>query len=156
MANMNGINNMNGMNMNNINMMNMMNGGGLTDVNDMFSNQVRQQQMAQVQQYADQNQDPVCPQVKPYDRQSCSRGHSGNMMQDMNMCQAKSCCFDASMWSYVDQENQKAKEEATSPNRGTRPFTSSSSNSPFNSNSPFRRGKRSTGQRSSQLVANPF
>merc|ERR1712226_845687 len=159
MNSMNGANNMNGMNnMNSLNMMNMMNGGGLTDVNDMFSNQVRQQQMAQLQQYADNTQDPVCPQVKAYDRQSCERGHSGNMMQDMNMCQAKGCCFDASMWGYIDQENEKAKEQSTNANRGgSSPFTSSSSsNSPFNSNSPFRRGKRSTGQRSSQLAANPF
>merc|ERR1712226_1436648 len=108
-------NNMMGNNMNNMqNMMSMnqLNSGSndLGDVGEVFSNQIRQQQMQQVQQYADQSQAAMCTQVPAHDRNAAQREHTGSMMRDMAMCQAKGGCFDALMWDYVDQENKKIAE----------------------------------------------
>merc|ERR1712150_50336 len=100
-----------GQNQNNINsMQNMLlmnqlsNNKELGDVGTIFNNQIRQQQMQQVQQYADQNQAAMCMQVPAHDRNAAQRDHTGNMMRDMAMCQAKQGCFDAIMWDYVDQK----------------------------------------------------
>merc|ERR1712226_174217 len=139
-------NNMMGNNMNNMQnmmLMNQLNSGSndLGDVGEVFSNQIRQQQMQQVQQYADQNQAAMCTQVPAHDRNAAQREHTGSMMRDMAMCQAKGGCFDALMWDYVDQENKKIAEVKAkqSNSRGSNLFSSSG----FSSNSPFRRGKRS-------------
>jgi hypothetical protein len=162
-----GMNPMNNMNQNNMGqmqqmmLMNQMNSGSseLGDVGTIFSNQIRQQQMQQVQQYADQNQDAMCSQVPAHDRNAAQREHTGNMMRDMAMCQAKGGCFDAVMWDYVDKANTAAEEKAAeekakaSNSRGSNMFSSGSSSSFSN---PFRRGKRSTGSRSAQLQQNPF
>merc|ERR1712165_325603 len=126
----------------------------LGDVGTIFNNQVRQQQMQQVQMYADQNQPAMCMQVPAHDRNAAQREHTGNMMRDMAMCQAKGGCFDAIMWDFVDQENKKLEEEKAKieNNRGSNIFQNSGGNNLFLSNSPFRRGKRSLqGSRSSQL-----
>merc|ERR1712226_1693208 len=108
-------NNMMGNNMNNMQNMMLMNqlnsqSNDLGDVGEVFSNQIRQQQMQQVQQYADQNQAAMCTQVPAHDRNAAQREHTGSMMRDMAMCQAKGGCFDALMWDYVDQENKKIAE----------------------------------------------
>merc|ERR1712117_958259 len=97
----------------------------LGDVGTIFNNQIRQQQMQQVQQYADQNQAAMCMQVPAHDRNAAQREHTGNMMRDMAMCQAKGGCFDAIMWDYVDQENKKIEEEKAKidNNRGTSIFS---------------------------------
>jgi len=101
-------------------------------------------------------------QVPAHDRNAAQRDHTGNMMRDMAMCQAKGGCFDAIMWDFVDQENKKLEEEKAKldNNRGTNIWNApqnSGGNNFFTSNSPFRRGKRSLqGSRSSQLSNNPF
>lgn len=161
MNNMNGMNGMNPMNnMQNMLLMNQLNSGTtpeLGDVGTIFSNQIRAQQMQQVQAYADQNQPAMCTTVPAHDRDAAQREHTGNMMRDMAMCQAKGGCFDALMWDYVDQENKKLAEEQAQQNSQRNNLFSSNSN-PFGSSNPFRRGRRSVnqGQRSSQLQINPF
>merc|ERR1712066_435711 len=110
----------------------------LGDVGTIFNNQIRQQQMQQVQQYADQNQAAMCMQVPAHDRNAAQREHTGNMMRDMAMCQAKGGCFDAIMWDFVDQENKKLEEEKAKVenNRGSNMFQNSGGNNLFVSGSP--------------------
>merc|ERR1711981_221685 len=114
-------------------LMNQMNSGELGDVGQIIKNTQRQSLMQQMQQYADQNQDAMCTQVPAHDRNAAQRDHTGNMMRDMAMCQAKGVCFDALMWDYVDQDNKKIAEEKAkqSNSRGSNMFNQN--------NSPFRR-----------------
>merc|ERR1712084_187342 len=69
-----GQNNMNSMQ--NMLLMNQLsNNKELGDVGTIFNNQIRQQQMQQVQQYADQNQAAMCMQVPAHDRNAAQRDH---------------------------------------------------------------------------------
>merc|ERR1711981_1385758 len=104
----------------------------LTSVTGLFEQQLRNQQMKQIQNWANQNQEPTCPMVAENKRNSCS-AHSGNISKDMNMCQAKGCCFDAMMWDFVDQKKKEEaeQEEAANTARNSNPFRSN--NSPFRS-----------------------
>merc|ERR1711881_372555 len=97
------------------------NNGG-NSVSDFLKNQMEQQKMQFVQQWADQKNPPVCPSILQEKRQSCG-DFSGDINRDMNMCHAKGCCFDAIMWNSA---NNAAEKEAQASNTRTSPFRTAS------------------------------
>jgi len=146
--------------------------GGLPDIDDIVENKLAMARMQWYQQQADVNNPSTCSAMPQDTRQQCG-AYSGGLFQDMQMCQAKGCCFDATMWYYYDKEQ---KEEQQSSSTRSSPFRSATSSQTSQSSSStsssstrqnlFRgrrdttdfkpaRAKRST-QRSSVLLPNPL
>ena len=95
---------------NNLMIQMLMSGGDKVDMKKMLERQMRMQSVEHVTQWAAGNQSPQCPKIEIPQRKACLN-YGGNMIQDMQLCQARGCCFDAFAWTKHDMDLEDEKEK---------------------------------------------